>query len=51
MAYRGKKVSIVITSCKRLHLLRRTLYALSVCCDLVSIVLSQSLRTIGMPWY
>ena len=38
MAYFGKKVSIVITSCKRFHLLRRTLYALSACCEDIDIV-------------
>ena len=38
MSYRGKKVSVVITSCKRFHLLRRTLYALSACCEDIEIV-------------
>lgn len=38
MAYRDKKVIIAITSCKRLHLLRRVLYALSVCCEDIDIV-------------
>ena len=38
MSYRGKKVSIVITSCKRLHLLRRTICALSACCEDIGIV-------------
>jgi len=38
MAYNGKKVTIVVTSCKRFHLLRRTLYALSACCEDLNIV-------------
>ena len=38
MAYNGKKVSIVITSCKRFHLLRRALYGLSACCEDLNIV-------------
>jgi hypothetical protein len=38
MAYKEKRVTVVVTSCKRFHLLRRTLYALSVCCEDLSIV-------------
>ena len=39
MAYNGKKVSIVITSCKRFHLLRRALYGLSACCEDLNIII------------
>lgn len=38
MAYCGKKVTIVITSCKRLRLLRRVIYALAACCEDIDIV-------------